>query len=210
MIMHSIKLDRGTVTFHPGDGSGEGAVISSKPSYAISRLGVVKTNQVIQDFEKLTVWDSLLLAVTKARDERPFRIFNEKRIWAEHGEEIEGYLGHLPFENPHGFAKSAGEKKLLDIVRCLLLRPKVLLLDEPTAGLPADVRDRVMQLIRKKATEERVSVVIVEHDLNVIWSFSDYVHFMAEGSVVLQGNPAWIREHETVVEMYLGKGHVGR
>ncbi len=67
-----------------------------------------------------------------------------------------------------------------------------------------------MELIRKKATEENVSVVIVEHDLNVIWNLSDYVHFMAEGSVVLQGDPGWIREHETVVEKYLGKGHVGR
>ena len=210
MIMHSIKLDRGKVTFFPGDGSSEGVVISSEPAYAIASLGVVKTNQVIQDFEKLTVWDSLLLAVAKQRDEQPFRIFGERRLWARHEAEIQEYLDQLPFENPFGFAKSAGEKKLLDIIRCLLLRPKVLLLDEPTAGLPAEVRDRVMELIRKKAVEENVSVVIVEHDLNVIWSLSDYVHFMAEGRVVLQGDPAWIREHETVVEKYLGKGHVGR
>jgi len=210
MIMHSTKLDRGKVTFFAGDGTSEGVVVSTRPAYAISRLGVVKTNQVIQDFEKLTIWDSLLLSVAEPSDERAFGFRSERRLWADHEAEIQGYLDQLPFDNPHGFAKSAGEKKLLDIVRCLLLRPKVLLLDEPTAGLPADVRDRVMQLIRKKATEEGVSVVIVEHDLNVIWSFSDYVHFMAEGSVVLQGNPAWIREHETVVEMYLGKGHVGR
>ena len=210
MIMHSTRLDRGKVTFFPADGSSEGVVISSKPAYAIASLGVVKTNQVIQDFDKLTIWDSLLLAVAKARDERPYRIFRERRVWAEHEAEIQGYLDLLRFENPFGFAKSAGEKKLLDIIRCLLLRPKLLLLDEPTAGLPADQRDRVMELIKRKATEENVSVVIVEHDLNVIWSLSDYVHFMAEGSVVLQGDPAWIRAHETVVEKYLGKGHVGR
>ncbi|MFH1329234.1 MAG: ATP-binding cassette domain-containing protein [Actinomycetota bacterium] len=210
MIMHSIRLDRGKVTFFSGGGSGEGVVISSEPAYAIARLGVVKTNQVIQDFEKLTIWDSLLLSVVKERDERPHRIYREGRLWSEYGDEIEGYLEHLPFENPYGFAKSAGEKKLLDIIRCLLLRPKLLLLDEPTAGLSADMRDRVMNLVRKKAIEENVSVVIVEHDLNVIWNLSDYVHFMAEGSVVLQGDPAWIREHETVVEKYLGKGHVGR
>ena len=131
-------------------------------------------------------------------------------MWADYGDEIEEYLDLFPFDNPYGFAKSAGEKKLLDILRCLLLRPRLLLLDEPTAGLPAGIRDRVMDLIRRKATEENISVVIVEHDLNVIWSLSDYVHFMAEGSVLLQGDPPWIREHATVVEKYLGEGHVGR
>lgn len=210
MIMHSTRLDRGRISFDPGDGSSGKVVLSSKPAHAIARAGVVKTNQVIQDFEQLTIWDSLLLAASRARDERAYRMLRERRVWAEYGDEIESYLEVLPFENPCGFAGSAGEKKLLDIVRCLLLKPKVLLLDEPTAGLPASMRDRVMELIKKKAAEENVSVVIVEHDLNVIWGFSDYVHFMAEGRVLLQGDPSWIREHETVVEKYLGKGHVGR
>jgi ABC-type branched-subunit amino acid transport system ATPase component len=210
MVMHSLRLDRGKVTFSPGDGSSPDVVLSSRPTHAMARLGVVKTNQVIQDFEQLTIWDSLLLAASQPRDERAFRIFREGRVWSEYGDEIQGYLDLLSFDNPYGFAGSAGEKKLLDIIRCLLLRPKVLLLDEPTAGLPTGMRDRVMELIKKKATEENVSVVIVEHDLNVIWSLSDYVHFMAEGSVLLQGDPAWIRAHETVVEKYLGKGHVGR
>jgi len=209
MIMHSIRLDRGKISFDPGDGAPE-VVISSEPAHAIARMGVVKTNQVIQDFEQLTIWDSLLLSASQARDERAYRIFREGRVWSQYGDEIQGYLDYLPFDNPFGFAGSAGEKKLLDIIRCLLLRPKLLLLDEPTAGLPAGTRDRVMELIRKKASEENVSVVIVEHDLNVIWNLSSYVHFMAEGSVVLQGDPAWIREHATVVEKYLGKGHVGR
>jgi ABC-type branched-subunit amino acid transport system ATPase component len=71
-------------------------------------------------------------------------------VWKQHAEEIEEYLDLFPFENPFGFAMSAGEKKLLDILRCLLLRPKLLLLDEPTAGLPASVRDRVMELVKKK------------------------------------------------------------
>lgn len=210
LIMHSIRLDRGKVKFFDPQGLKEGVVLSSLPAHAIARLGVVKTNQVIQDFDELTIWDSLLLAASQGRDERAHRIYRERRVWSDYGDEIQEYLDLLPFENPYGFAGSAGEKKQLDIIRCLLLRPKVLLLDEPTAGLPAGIRDRVMELVKRKASEETMSVVIVEHDLNVIWNLSDYVHFMAEGSVVLQGDPTWIREHETVVEKYLGKGHVGQ
>jgi len=102
---------------------------------------------------------------------------------------------------------SAGEKKLLDIVRCLLLRPTFLLLDEPTAGLPDELTEKVMRVVRDLAASG-TSVVIVEHDLNVIWNLCDEVLFMAEGKVILRGDPPSIRANGTVVEKYLGEGHV--
>ena len=149
-----------------------------------------------------------MLSVARATDEWPYRIYREQGLYEDTVEGILWYLDRFEFKDPLGFANSAGEKKLLDIIRCLLLKPRVLLLDEPTAGLPDDVRDQLMGLINEKAAEEDMAVVIVEHDLHVIWTMSDYVHFMAEGRVLLQGEPRSVREHHTVIEKYLGSGHV--
>ena len=205
MIMHSTPLDRGRISLLPVGGGD--VVLSSLPADRMARHGVVKSNQVIMDFDKLTIWDSLLLAVAEARYEQPHRIFSERTVFAKHEDEIRQHLDYFGFADPTGFALSAGEKKLLDIVRCLLLRPTFLLLDEPTAGLPDELTEKVMTVIRDLAAAG-TSVVIVEHDLNVIWSLCDVVHFMAEGSVILNGDPPSIRENRTVVEKYLGEGHV--
>jgi ABC-type branched-subunit amino acid transport system ATPase component len=207
MIMHAISLDKGTVTL-TSDGNGRSVILSSLPTSKMAEHGVVKTNQVITDFEQLTILDSMMLAAAQRPDERAFKLYDENNLYDESIDEIQRYLDQFHFEDPYGFAGSAGEKKLLDILRCLLLNPRVLLLDEPTAGLPDAVRDEIMDLIKTKATEENMAVVIVEHDLHVIWTMCDYVHFMAEGSVVLQGEPSFIRDHETVVAQYLGSGHV--
>jgi ABC-type branched-subunit amino acid transport system ATPase component len=206
MIMHSIPLDRGVITLLPASG-GHPVRLTGMPADRMARHGVVKSNQVIMDFEKLTIWDSLLLSVAEARYEQPQRIFSERTVFARHEQEMRHYLDYFGFDDPTQFALSAGEKKLLDIVRCLLLRPAFLLLDEPTAGLPDDVTEKVMAVIRDLAAAG-TTVVIVEHDLNVIWNLCDTVHFMAEGKVILRGDPASIREHATVVEKYLGEGHV--
>jgi ABC-type branched-subunit amino acid transport system ATPase component len=205
MIMHSTRLDRGEISLLPAGGGS--IVLSSLPAHRIARLGVVKSNQVVMDFDRLTIWDSLLLAVAEARYEQPQRIFSERAVFERHEAEIRHYLEYFGFTDPAAFAMSAGEKKLLDIVRCLLLRPKVLLLDEPTAGLPEDLTERLMVVVRDLAAGG-TSVVIVEHDLNVIWSLCEEVTFMAEGSVLLRGAPQTIRENATVVEKYLGHGHV--
>jgi ABC-type branched-subunit amino acid transport system ATPase component len=205
MIMHSTPLDRGRVTLLPPEG-GE-VVLSSLPASRMAGHGVVKSNQVIMDFPKLTIWDSLLLAVAEHRYEQPHRALSEGTVFRRHQDEMRHHLDYFGFADPAAFALSAGEKKLLDIVRCLLLRPRFLLLDEPTAGLPDELTEKVMAVARDLAAGG-TSVVIVEHDLNVIWGLCDEVLFMAEGKIILRGDPQSIREHRMVVEKYLGEGHV--
>ena len=205
MIMHSTPLDSGTVSFRNGHVGN--VVLSELPTHWMAPHGVVKSNQVIMDFDKLTILDSMLLAVSEAKYEHPHRIFDEQTVYDSSIERMHEYLEFFDLGDPNRFAGSAGEKKLLDIIRCLLLDPKFLLLDEPTAGLPEEVTEKVVDVARKLAADG-TAIVIVEHDLNVIWNLCDEVHFMAEGSVVLHGTPEEIRQHKTVIEKYLGEGHV--
>lgn len=204
MIMHSIPLDEGTVTLHKADGST--VELSELATNQIVHHGVVKSTQVISDFDQLTILDSLLLAAASPAQERPFRRSAEAALAREQRDTICHYLDYFGFEDANAIAGSAGEKKLLDIVRCLLLGPELLLLDEPTAGLPEDVTQKVMDAIRELAANG-TSVVIVEHDLDVIWRLCDEVTFMAEGRVLMKSDPETIRADQTVVEKYLGAGH---
>jgi len=205
MIVHAVPLDRGRITLQsPAEPD---LLLSAMPTDRIARHGVVKSNQLITDFDRLTILDSLLFAVTEAEREKPYRIFSERAVFARHREEIERLLDYFGLVDATAFAKSAGEKKLLDIIRCLILKPRFLLLDEPTAGLPDDITEKVMHTLRELAAAG-TTVVIVAHDLNVIWNLCDEVVFMAEGKALLRGDPQSIREHRTIVEKYLGEGHV--
>ena len=205
LILGSLPLDAGTVTLlRPGGGPVQ---LSSLPPHKVAQRGVVKSTQVITDFQQLTILDSLLLSVTAARHETPWRLFDERAVHQRHRDEIWELLDYFEFDDPYRIAMSAGEKKLLDIVRCLLLRPSFLLLDEPTAGLADAPTQKVLTKVRELAAGG-TSVVIVEHDLDVIWSLCDAVTFMAEGRVLMKDHPQAIRNDPTVVEKYLGAGHV--
>ncbi len=204
LITRKLRMDGGQVIFYPG---GEELDISNKSLDEIARLGLVRTNQVIQDFQSLSIRDSLLLSLATSKYEKFYDVFKERQLRESTRQVIEDYLAFFHFADPDGHALSAGEKKLLDLVRCLLLKPKFLLLDEPTTGLPQDQIDRVIAMMRKKTAEEGMSIVIVEHDLDLIWGVSENVHFMAEGEILFQGPPDEIRKNKTVINKYMGESY---
>ncbi|MDZ5697449.1 ABC transporter ATP-binding protein [Chelativorans sp. M5D2P16] len=201
LITRKLTADAGRLIYRPGDTDID---LGSMSMDMVARAGLVKTNQVIQDFESLSIRDSLRLSLALPEWERFWTVFarrrNDERIEAE----IDEILTHFPFANPGGKALSAGEKKLLDIIRCLLLRPRVLLMDEPTAGLPDDLTRAVMTLVEQKADENDMSVFIIEHDLDLIWDYCAHVHFLAEGQLLCDGSPKEVRDHPVVVEKYMG------
>jgi ABC-type branched-subunit amino acid transport system ATPase component len=201
LITRKISADTGSILYRPHDASIELARMSFD---AVARFGLVKTNQIIQDFDSLSIRDSLRLSLTPSYLESPWRVFGSNDLPDELEAEIAWYLEHFAFQNLRGSALSAGEKKLLDIVRCLVLKPTLLLMDEPTAGLPDDLTRQVMQLVKAKVANDGMRVLIVEHDLELIWEFCEYVHFLAEGQLLLQGTPDEVKNNALVAEKYIG------
>ncbi|MEP3279262.1 MAG: ATP-binding cassette domain-containing protein [Stappiaceae bacterium] len=178
--------------------------LNALKSYEVARLGLVKTNQRIQGFESLKIRDSLRLAATTHAQETLRGVLDDDPLSEELEEEIDTYLSAFSFADRDGYALSGGEKKLLDILRCLVLKPRLLLMDEPTAGLPEDVTEQVMRLVADKVKAGEMKVVIVEHDLELIWSFCEYVHFLSEGEMLFQGAPEEVKNNRVVAEKYMG------
>ena len=173
-------------------------------AHQVARIGLIKTNQRIQGFDSLSIRDSLRLAATPPGTEGFTSIFSSHRDSEEIEEKVARFVEAFPFTDRNGYAMSGGEKKLLDILRCLIAEPKLLLMDEPTAGLPEDITRLVMDMVRDKVSAGQMRVVVVEHDLPLIWEYCDYVHFLSEGSILFEGAPEEVKANRVVAEKYMG------
>ena len=173
-------------------------------SHQVARIGLIKTNQRIQGFDSLTIRDSLRLAVTPPKSEGFMSIFAGERDPEEVEERVSRLIEAFPFTDRNGYARSGGEKKLVDILRCLIAEPKLLLMDEPTAGLPDDITRTIMDIVRQQVADGQMRVVVVEHDLPLIWEYCDYVHFLSEGSILFEGAPEEVKSNRVVAEKYMG------
>ncbi len=201
LLTRRIKPSTGTIKLEDGEVTHRLNLIRS---HQVANLGLVKTNQRIQGFSSLTIRDNLRLAATSTIDETYRGVLDDDQVDEAIEAEIDGYLSQFSFADPDGFAKSGGEKKLLDILRCLILKPRMLLMDEPTAGLPDDITKEVMDLVGAKVEAGDMTVVIVEHDLDLIWKYCSYVHFLSEGEILFHGTPDDVKNNRVVAEKYMG------
>ncbi|MEM9348983.1 MAG: ATP-binding cassette domain-containing protein [Pseudomonadota bacterium] len=201
LLTRRIAPTSGDITLDTGDGVNK---LNPLKSHEVARIGLIKTNQRIQGFDSLTIRDSLRLAVTPPKKEGFMSIFAGERDSEEVEERVSRLIEAFPFTDRNGYARSGGEKKLVDILRCLIAEPKLLLMDEPTAGLPEDITRSVMDMVRKKVASGKMRVVVVEHDLPLIWEYCDYVHFLSEGSILFEGEPEEVKSNRVVAEKYMG------
>jgi branched-chain amino acid transport system ATP-binding protein len=183
----------------------DGQDITGLPRTEIVRRGVARAFQVASLFGSLTVEESLVAAIL-ARGGRSRRILGrfpppEARDKAA---SIMGLVGLTRHAHSLSRNLSHGDQKLLDVALALALEPKVLLLDEPTAGMGPEERWRMIERVHALWETRRMTLVFIEHDMDIVFKIAQTVRVLRYGAVLAEGRPDEIRNNPAVIEAYLG------
>ena len=192
------KPDRGRVLF-------DGADITGRSPQAIARLGIARSFQLMNLFDDFTAFENVAIALpeTRARGGDALgQAYDDAALVAEAhrvldtvglGSRADDVAGTLPY----------GERRALEIAVALACRPRLLFLDEPTAGLGSDGRARLAELVRR--LKGQVTLVMIEHDMEFLFSLADDISVIHWGQVIAQGSPAELRTNPWVKNSNLGK-----
>ncbi len=178
-------------------------ITALRPDQIVAR-GISRSFQIISIFQELSVLENVRIAV-QAKSPRRFDLWSRAEALTDLTDEARGILGLvglLEKEESPASSLSHGDQRLLEIGIALATSPEVLLLDEPLAGLSPRDRTRVADLIRRLA--ERVTVVLIEHDIDRVLALSDRITVLHQGKVIAEGSPAEIQQDRQVQEAYLG------
>ncbi len=197
VITGCIPPDRGSIRFR-------GREIAGLPSHRISRLGVARTMQITSIFPGLTVYENLWLAVAGLR-RFPVPWVGVRRWGAEHrrAQELLGFLGLGDRADTSASELAYGEQRLLEIGLALAREPRLLLLDEPAAGLSPHEVTAVVQKIRALAPGR--TILLIEHDMDLVMTLAERITVLHYGRVLAEGAPDEIRNNEQVQQVYLGE-----
>jgi branched-chain amino acid transport system ATP-binding protein len=198
------RPDRGRITF-------AGEQIAGDSPHSIARHGMVRTFQITKALSAMPVIDNMMLAAPDQPGEH-FRnlVFRPGAVRRREAEVREQAMEVLEIFNLHEKADdyagtlSGGQRKLLELARALMTKPRLLMLDEPMAGINPTLGRRLLDHMQRLRGEEGVTFLFIEHDMEVVMRHSDRVIVMAEGRVIADGDPDEVRSDEKVIDAYLG------
>lgn len=185
----------------------EGKDITPMPAYKRSRMGIGRTFQTPRFLQRSNIHDNLLLGTDLGDDIGYFQSFLGRKgtNLAEKLEELMPVAGFmLDWENDIS-ALPYGQRKLLEIVRAMLANPKVMLVDEPAAGLNNREIENAMALLNLAATKYHIGVLLIEHSMDMIMNSCEEIVVINFGKVICQGTPEVVSNNAEVIEAYLGR-----
>src|SRR5574342_118951 len=197
LITGLIRPDAGRVLFRGED-------ITRLPIHQIVRRGISRSFQILNLFNELTLFENVWLGVQARQGHGPELLVHADTLTSvrEETERLIAEVGLAPHAELPVKLLSYGDRRLLEITLSLTTRPALLLLDEPMSGLTSEDRKRVADFMRELAG--RVTVLVVEHAMDVVLSISDHIVVMHQGRLLAQGTPEVIRANDQVQEAYLG------
>lgn len=199
------QVDSGEITL-------DGEIITGTPPHRLAAKGMVRTFQLTKALAKLSTLENMKLGALQQRGEKFWQALIPG-LWSRQEREIEARaeailqrfnLTHMRDE--YAGTMSGGQRKLLEMARALMTDPRVVMLDEPMAGVNPALAQSLLELIKLLPAEGR-TVIFVEHNMDVVQEISDWVVVMAEGRIIAQGTPAEIKKNKAVVDAYLGAHH---
>jgi len=189
-----------------------GQDVGRRPAHIVARRGVARTFQNIELFERATVLQNLLLGCYSGRrttlwEEFAFlpRALRQEEESRRRVEEVIDFLEIQQYRDQLAGGLPYGVRKVVELARALVPRPKLLLLDEPSSGLNVEETDDMIFWIRDIRDQLGVTVVMIEHDMRLVGAVSDRVMAMAQGRLLKLGAPREVQTDPTVIEAYLGR-----
>jgi branched-chain amino acid transport system ATP-binding protein len=188
----------------------DGVDLAGRSPPDIMRYGIGRAFQVASIFPSLTVEETMLAAV--CADQRRSGVLHRRFPLAETRDRAEHAMEMLGLANKRrrvAATLSHGDQKLLDIALALVLDPKVLLLDEPTAGMGPEERWRMIDKVRELWERQKITVVFIEHDMDIVFKIAPSIVVLCYGRILAEGTPDAIRNNAAVIDAYLGTEHDG-
>ena len=203
-----------TNVYQPSRGSIllDGVPTAGKKTYQVNRMGVARTFQNIRLFKDLTVIDNVKVGLHQSMRYRlPEALLRLPTYWKQERKTTDEAIGLLNIFHMSDLAgKQAGSlpygaQRRLEIIRALATRPKLLLLDEPAAGMNPSETAELMEVIRRIRDEFDIAILLIEHDMNLVMGICEGIAVLNFGRVIAKGTPDEIRSNPQVIEAYLGK-----